>query len=157
MDAHQLLSALGLTMGLPDLAFDANGCARLIFDQAIAVDLEHDDEADCIHIYHVLGTTPSVGDGENLYRRLLEGNLFGAQTQGAALSVDASAQEIVIGRMFDVAGASTTSFAEAMEKFLAAVEHWQSELKTIAQSAPASLQDRSGSPMPSGMEMMFRA
>lgn len=159
MDAHQLLSALGLAMGLTDLAFDDNGCARLVFDQKIAVDLEHDDDVGHIHIYNVLAPAPAPGDGETVYRKLLEGNLFGAQTQGAALAVDAAAHEIVLCRSVNVAGASTTSFAEDIEKFLAAVEHWQGELRTLEQSAPAGLADRAGSGAPSSlpMEMMLRA
>lgn len=128
MDADQLLASLGLATGLPDLKFDNNGCARLLFDQRIAVDLERDADAGCIHVYNVLCAAPPPGTGEALLRRLLEGNLFGSQTQGAALAVDAASHEVILCRSVDVESSSSDDFARLIEKFLAAVEHWQQEL-----------------------------
>lgn len=132
MDADQLLASLGLTMNLPDLRFDEHGCARLLFDQKLAVDLENDADNDCIHVYSVLGSAPHAGSGEATLRKLLEGNLFGAQTQGAALAIDAPNNEIVLCRSFDIASASTQAFESFMEKFLTAVEHWLEDLATVA-------------------------
>ena len=39
---EQLLNDLGLTMGLPDLSFNEQGCARLEFDSKTSVNLESD-------------------------------------------------------------------------------------------------------------------
>lgn len=134
MDADQLLTSLGLATGLPDLRFDGNGCARLLFDQRLALDLERDADAGCIHVYAVLCAAPPPGSGEALYRRMLEGNLFGSQTQGAALAVDAASHEIILCRSVEVEASSADSFSRLIEKFLAAIEHWQQEL---AGSGPA--------------------
>lgn len=142
MDANQLLTSLGLAVGLPDLKFDHNGCARLLFDQRIAVDLERDADAGCIHVYTVLGAAPPPGTGEALYRRLLEGNLFGSQTQGAALAVDAATHEILLSRSLDVEAASADDFARLVEKFLAATEHWKQELAGSGAGEAAHQPDR---------------
>ncbi len=128
MDANQLLTSLGLTVGLPDLAFDGNGCARLLFDQRLAVDFEHDADTGSIHLYAVLGSSPAQGSGEALYRRLLEGNFFGVQTQGAVLSIDTARGEILLSRTVDVDAASSADFERVIEKFLAAAGHWQEAL-----------------------------
>lgn len=144
MDADQLLASLGLATGLPDLKFDNNGCARLLFDQRMAVDLERDADASCIHIYTVLCAAPPPGTGEALYRRLLEGNLFGSQTQGAALAVDATSHEIILCRSVDVESSSSDDFARLIEKFLAAVEHWQQELAGSGAGEAAHQPDRGG-------------
>ena len=42
MKPEQLLNDLGLTMGLPDLKFNEQGCARLVFDSKTSVNLESD-------------------------------------------------------------------------------------------------------------------
>ncbi len=128
MDANQILTSLGLTVGLPDLAFDGNGCARLLFDQRLAVDFEHDADAGSIHLYTVLGSSPAQGSGEALYRRLLEGNFFGIQTQGATLSMDAARGEIILSRSVELDTISSVDFERVIEKFLAAAGHWQEAL-----------------------------
>ncbi|MES2975610.1 MAG: type III secretion system chaperone [Pseudomonadota bacterium] len=146
MDANQLLTSLGLAVGLPDLAFDGNGCARLLFDQRIAVNLEHDADAGCIHVYSVLGAVPPPGTGEALFRRLLEGNLFGSQTHGAALAVDGSSHEILLSRSLDVESASAEGFGRMVEKLLAASDHWTQELSGSAAGHAVQAPDSTAQP-----------
>ena len=141
MDAHQILTSLGLAVGLPDLKFDGKGCARLLFDQRLAVDFEHDADAGCIHLYTVLGASPAPGSGEAMFRHLLEGNFFGTQTQGASLAIDPSRNEIILSRTVEVEATSSEDFARVIEKFLAATSHWQEQLAGSAhdEAPPDSL------------------
>jgi Tir chaperone protein (CesT) family len=125
MDANHLLLSLGHIMGLSNLRFDDHGCARLVFDQTLAVDMEHDAANECIHVYSVLGRTPSAGSGEAIYRRLLEGNLHDAPAHGAMPAVDAQNDEIVLCRRLELAAASPDGFTALIEKFLTALEYWR--------------------------------
>ena len=89
MNARQHLQDIALTLGLPALDFDSNGCARMLFDGKVAVNFESDELSGQLHLYCDLGELPLRGR-EALYRALLEANLFGVQTQGATLAVDGS-------------------------------------------------------------------
>lgn len=127
MEAQDLLTNLGTVIGLPDLKFDAQGCARLVFDQSTPVDLEHDPQSGCIQVYSVLGPTPP-GDDLPLYRKLLEANLFGTETHGATLAIDAVRREILLCRRVDLSNATVDSFNLALESFVATTEHWKQQL-----------------------------
>jgi hypothetical protein len=127
MDAHQLLNHLGVAMGLPALAFDEQGCARLMFDGKLEVNLEHDSDTGLLQVYAVLGPVPARGR-EALYRSLLEANLFGGQTFGATLAIDGSQQEIVLCRSVAPEEISSPGFAALIEQFVAATESWQQRI-----------------------------
>lgn len=132
MDSDQLLQSLGLSLGLSNLRFDANGCARIAIDGAPAINFESDD-AGAMHLYSVLGLIPPEGR-EALYAQLLNGNLFGASTAGATLALDELHGEIVLCRTIITAQASGPAFSSLVEAFVAAAEDWQGRLA----SAPAS-------------------
>ncbi len=127
MNADQLLNDLGLAMGLPNLRFDAQGCARLMFDGKTAIDLENDTTADSLQIYCVLGPLPAEGR-EALFKTLLQANLFGTGTHGATLAVDSLHNEVVLCRTVVPDSMSTTGFTALMEKFVTSAEHWRTNL-----------------------------
>src|SRR4051812_15097993 len=58
MEPSSLLKEYGRSVGLPALAFDGHGCARLRFDSGAEVNLEVDPSGDWIHMYAVLGPVP---------------------------------------------------------------------------------------------------
>jgi len=141
--AQDLLASYGQLVGLPGLRFEPDGCARLLFHQSIAIDLEIDAGAGCLHAYGVLGTVPARGR-EALYRRLLEANLFGTQTSGATLAIDAVPQEVLLCRRVELATATAASFAEFLEDFARIIQQWQQKLgsgELAADSADAAGQD----------------
>lgn len=125
--AQDLLAAYGQIAGLPGLRFESHGCARLLFEKSIAVDLEIDRGAGCLQIYGVLGPVPA-GDRESLYRRLLEANLFGTETHGATLSIDGVQDEMLLSRRVDVANTNAATFAELLESFAGVVQQWQQKV-----------------------------
>jgi hypothetical protein len=124
--AQDLLAAYGQLVGLANLRFDAHGCARLMFQESLAVDLEVDAGAGCLHAYSVLGPVPA-GDREALYRKLLEANLFGTQTGGATLAVDAVQEEVLLCRRVDLNTATATSFAEFLAEFARGARQWRQQ------------------------------
>ncbi|QEA13173.1 type III secretion system chaperone [Comamonas flocculans] len=120
----QLLLDLGQSAGLPQaLHFDDQGCARLVVGASLAIDFERDAEAGLIQIYSVLAAAPARG-GEALYRTLLEANLFGGDTAGATLAIDAHLREIVLCRSVPAETTSAAAFVKLVEQFIAAAEDW---------------------------------
>ena len=126
MDADQLLQSLGVRLGLTDLRFDGNGCARLAIEGAPALDFER-DVAGAIQLYSVLAPLPPAGR-EALYARLLKGNLFGASTAGASLAIDDLHDEVLLCRTVLAELATPASFAAEVEVFVNAAEDWQGRL-----------------------------
>ncbi|MGE0331174.1 MAG: type III secretion system chaperone [Ramlibacter sp.] len=122
--AHSLLAAYSQHAGVPGLKFSADGCARLLFEDAVAIDLEVDPGGDRIQIYSVLGPVPA-GPREQLYRRLLEGNLFGSQTGGAALSIDPVQDEVLLCRPYGLDADDAEHLAKVLEEFAGAAAHWR--------------------------------
>jgi hypothetical protein len=152
IQAQELLSAYGQLAGMPGLKFEPHGCARLLFDKSIAIDLEIDEEAGCIQVYGVLGVVPSTGR-EALYRRLLEGNLFGTQTGGAALAIDPVQDEVLLCRRVDLATTNAVALTECLETFAGLIEQWQRRLASGELVVPP----RDGVAAPEGMGMFLRA
>ncbi|MGE0331873.1 MAG: type III secretion system chaperone [Ramlibacter sp.] len=121
--AQDLLLAYGRLANLPTLGFDEHGCARLVFEGDVAIDLEADEPAQCIQVYAVLGPVPP-GDREPLYRRLLEGNLFGQQTGGATLAVDPVREEVLLCARVDPAVVSAEALVGWLDRFAGTAADW---------------------------------
>jgi hypothetical protein len=126
VNPDELLESLGLALGLPDLRFDANGCARLAIENAPALNFER-DEGGAIHLYSVLGPLPAQ-PRVALYAQLLQGNMFGSSTEGATLSVDPLFGEVVLCRTVLTEFTSAYGFASIAESFVAAAEDWAGRL-----------------------------
>lgn len=135
MNAVSLLSELGSQMGISGLQFDDQGCARLVFDGSVTLNLEHESGSSKLQIYSVLGKVP-VENKEHVFQILLEGNLFGSETGGAVLSLDPLEREIVLFRTFESDGLTGAAFAEAVGRFVDATEDWKARLANSGQSAP---------------------
>ncbi|QXL83615.1 type III secretion system chaperone [Comamonas sp. NLF-1-9] len=126
----QLLLDLGQSAGLAQaLHFDDQGCARLMVDASLAIDFERDAEAGLIQICSVLAAVPARGV-EALYRTLLEANLFGGDTAGATLAIDAHLREIVLCRSVPAETTSAAAFVKLVEQFIAAAEDWRERVAT---------------------------
>lgn len=150
--AQELLTAYGQIAGLPGLKFEPHGCARLVFERSVAVDLEIDRGAHAIQVYGVLGPVPA-GNRETLYRQLLEANLFCTKTRGATLSVDPVQEEVLLSRRVELASATPTAFAELIEQFAANVEEWRQKFGSGELVAAAA---RGSAELDSAMGMYLR-
>jgi hypothetical protein len=128
MDADQLLQSLAVNVGMPELRFDNNGCARIAVDGAPAVNFEREEDGDALHVYSVIGPLP-VENREAVYRQLLDANLYGNATGGASLAVDTLRAEVVLCRTFGAGVASAAAFVADVESLVAAAEDWQERLK----------------------------
>lgn len=133
----QLLLDLGQAAGLAQpLRFDEHGCARLVFDGQLAIDFERDADAGLLQVYSVLGPLPAQGR-EALLLQLLQANLFGADTGGAALAVDADTGEVVLCRSAAAEGLAAPAFVQLVEQFVAVAEDWRERLAAWRPAAGA--------------------
>ena len=133
MKADHLLKEAGLSMGLPNLQFDSRGCARLVFDGKVAVNFENDPDAGAIQVYSVLGRVAAHGR-EATFRQLLQGNLFGAETDGSALAFDTLTDEIVLCRRVDPDRHDAASLGRMIEGFVSCAEAWIERLGKAPQA-----------------------
>lgn len=152
MTVNNLLAEFGRKAGLGALSLDDKGVCRLSFDGTLVVDLEHDSSAGVLHLYAVVGSIPADGK-ESLFARLLEANLFGAQTSGAALAIDRQRNEILLCRSIMPDALDAMAFEKILESFVNALEQQREQLTTAVPGTPVE----NGTGMPSGMEHMLRA
>jgi len=127
MTPQSLLSELGASMGLPNLALDENGCARLIFDKRIEVNFENDPVTRRLQIYSVLGRVPAA-EKEPLFELLLNANLFGTGTGDATLAVDSLEGDIVLCRTITGQDLPFSLFQSIVESFVGTAEKWIEKL-----------------------------
>jgi len=125
--AHDLLAAYSRHAGIPGLQFSPDGCARLMFEDSVAIDLEIDHANDCLQLYSVLGPVPPA-DREALYRALLVGNLFGTQTGGATLAVDDVREEVLVCRRVELADVRPEDLAQLLQELAGTAQLWQQKL-----------------------------
>lgn len=95
MNCDDVIQAIATAMAVPDLRLDEQGCARLRVDDTIDVNFEASANSHLLHVYATLGPLPSK-DRESCFERLLSANLFGADTGGATLAIDAEFNEVVL-------------------------------------------------------------
>jgi hypothetical protein len=145
MVIEDLLKELGRRMGVP-LELDRNRACRLVFDERWTIDIEAPAERPgTAFVYAVVGAVPVPADAA-FYRGLLEANLFGRETEGATLCVDALRGEILLQRILAVGATDLAALVEALEALIRALAAWQERLATLAHAAPA----RAGAPLPPG-------
>ena len=121
-DPQRFIDAYAQAMGLPDLPLSADGCARLRFDEQVAVNFEVEPRAERLHVFTVLGRAHDADAA--FYRGLLEANLFTRETQGASLCIAPAQDEVLICRSLDTSAMEPDAFCSAMETFLAAAREW---------------------------------
>ena len=154
MTADELLQHLGQSMGMAQVRLDDFGCARLMFDGALAVNLEYDGERDALHLYSEVGRLPAQMR-EAFLMRLLQANLFCAHTLGATLAVDSLNEAVVLCRCVQPQQLTVALFADIVQDFVAAVEQWTQTLQTgllnASQSGDPALEQGPGDAMSSHM------
>lgn len=137
MRPDQLLQGLGRTLGLPDLAFNQEGCARLVFDDTIAVNLEFEATNGRLHLYSELCSLPTPGR-EALLLALLEANLLGLETRGATLAVDSVSQDVVLCRSLSQPELNAGHLHDVVEAFVDSAEQWRNRIEAFRQGASES-------------------
>lgn len=126
MPLADMLNELGQAMRLGPLALDESNLCRLVFDNELAVVIEHVPARGRFFLHAVVGTAPE--DGSPILAEMLAANLFGHGTGDAVLALDRQAGEVLLFRAFDEETADYRSFAAGLELFLRSLEGWKARL-----------------------------
>jgi len=138
MNVQQHLADIAATLGLPTLELNESGCARLLFDETIAVNFEHNEPEGKLSLYSYLGELPA-GGREAFYRDMLVGNLLGLQTQDSTLGIDPELNEVVLSRSMMIEEISLEPFANMLDKFVGCAEYWTLQLENSRQMGTESV------------------
>ena len=128
MDFKTVVSEFGRRAGIP-VALSANGTAKLVFDDDIAVQIEQDPSGTVLHFFTVIGNIPSDTDGRTvMYEALLSANLFGQGTGGAVLAIDTARNEVVLSIELSAQTASVELFEKNLETLLEHAPVWRANV-----------------------------
>ena len=140
MNTDDVIQAIATAMGVPELRLDDHGCARLRVDDRLDVNFEASGSSHLLHVYCTLGPVPSA-DRERTFEQLLMANLFGADTGGATLAIDAEFNEVVLCTDVGNHGWTNELIMSRLQRFIDAAETWQ-ERFAAPQSTAASTDPR---------------
>ena len=136
--ADALIRALGHAVGIDALALDDRGTCTLRFDETILT-FELDEGEDRLVLHAGLGPLPAEGRAERL-ARLLEGNLFWKDTQGATLALDRRDDRVLLLRAVPL-DAPPAGFPGLVERFVDAAEAWREVIATAGGAVPEPAAD----------------
>ena len=142
MSPHNLVLELGQRLGIT-LALDSAGLARLMIDNSLPVDFEHDEVGDRLLVYATISTAPAAADRLALLTELLSANLFGADLGGCAPALDSVRDELLLWCAFTEQTGIDSAMA-ALENLVAQAEQWRARGARTDATAPQDLGAPSG-------------
>lgn len=146
----QLLSELGQTTGIPDLAPDEDNYCCLGFDEKIIVHLQFNPETDILMLFCELGI---IDEDKTimLYPKILKANLFWQGTSGSTIGVDDENRTVLMGYQTPIAYMDFQKFQETLETFINTAELWINTLQEIQKNA-LPIKATPASEMPKGIK-----
>ena len=138
MNCDDVIQAIATAMAVPDLRLDEQGCARLRVDDTIDVNFEASANSHLLHVYCTLGPVPPT-DRERCFEQLLAANLFGADTGGGTLAIDAAFGEIVLCTDIGNHGWTSELILSRLQRFIDAARGWQERFAALRAEADTDL------------------
>ncbi|GEP45646.1 type III secretion system chaperone [Brevifollis gellanilyticus] len=125
---QEALTGLGGAIGIPELAWDEQGCCALQFD-GLTVNLEHAGDEAQIYAMCRVGQAPGhEGDRLAAYQKLLEHNCFFRGTGGGVLGVDGPEGGIIFSHKIPAGGLDGERLTAFIEGYLNIAEKIHAEL-----------------------------
>lgn len=120
----QAIDELGRIVGLPDLAFDAEGNLTLLFDGTLPVNIARIDET----AMELWTTLDHIGRDTDpaLLRHLLAANHFGERTGAARLALQPGGGAFLICERIEAAGLDAARLETRFTAFVEQAFHWNS-------------------------------
>lgn len=137
-EARALLPEFGRTVGVPELAFDANGFSMIGFGD-VEVMLHLQSVAQEYLVTSPIGPLPSQPRAE-FFARLLEINLARVLIRSGTLGIDRTASCIMYADRWPFAGMSLAAFERRMNDLVGSVRGWR-EFAAWNRSQTATPQD----------------
>lgn len=128
MTLDDLVAEFGTRTGLGTLRLNGEGVCRLVFDGELTVDVESGASGREFTLSATLGSLDPEA-GRAVLMKLLDANLMGRGTNGAALALDVITDEVVLCRTLPLDGLTYGAFEAALEGFVQAAERWTDEIE----------------------------
>ena len=121
----QAIDELGRIVGLPDLAFDAEGNLSLLFDETMPVNIARIDETS-MELWTTLDDIGRESDVK-LVRHLLSANHLGRNRTGAArLALQPGGGSFLLCERFEIAGLDAATLERRFSDFVENAFYWNS-------------------------------
>lgn len=124
MALADLMKEFGQAMGLGDVALEEDGGARIVIDGSLEVDIAAARDGVGFDITAAVCPIPTRNQ-RGIFAGMLEANLVGQGTGGAALSLDTSLGEVVLSRSIRQDSLSYDEFEGEMIRFTTALRDWR--------------------------------
>ncbi|WP_414663691.1 type III secretion system chaperone [Horticoccus sp. 23ND18S-11] len=134
MNPSDLVLELGQRLHLTGLTF-TDGVCRLVFDPALAIDLEDDGHGQLV-LHTTLGQVPH-DNREAFLRGLLSAHLFGFETDGAVFGVHPQTDEVFLFRILAVDDLTVDRAYAALETFAHHAETWRQKINELGRDGDA--------------------
>lgn len=128
MTIRELLGELAERVGLGEAALEDEGGVQIVLDDDRVIEIHANDDRPGVTFSSAVGPAPTE-DREAVLATLLEANLMGEGTFGAALCLDSAAGEIVLCRSINVDDMPYDAFEAELSQFSAAQLAWQELLE----------------------------
>lgn len=131
MTADNAIRELGQRLGF-DLTLDRNRACAVVFDGKLTVEFEAPASLPptLVLTCRVAGDVPA-GQREEVFALLLQANLFGRGTAGAALAIDQAREEIVLQRTLPLEQTDGQDLLHALESLLQYAQAWVERLESF--------------------------
>jgi hypothetical protein len=143
-----LLSQLGQSIGLPDLAADDEGYCCLSFDEHIVVHIQITQEAaqgnmsagiEMLMLFceiAEIGADLDAAKQIHLRSKLLEANVFGIGTQGSTLGLNTQNNKVTLNYQEPIRNVDFQRFQQILERFVNTCEEWINRVGTLQNENP---------------------
>ena len=129
MTLDELLREFSDKCGTERIVADEDGIYRILVDDAVVAFRECTPEV--MIIWAEVGLLPKVG-GDRLCRKMMEGMTLGIDTCGAALSVDAESDTVLI-HLYSELGIDVREFAMTLDGFMSERAKWAAVLAAASE------------------------
>lgn len=126
MTLPELMQELSSRLETTDPLLNEDGGVTVVFDDEVAVEILAHEGRPGFCFVSTVGSLPDDAEAHGaMMRELLEANVFGDTTNGAALCVDPANDEILLSRSVNQASVSYETFEEELAGFLAVLRAWR--------------------------------
>lgn len=121
MKAQDLIKELGTVLHLPNLSLNESNVCRVLFD-GHAIDFEVLPGKDDLFLIAEVGPVPT---DTACFRRMLEANRYGLETNGATLGIDPDREAVVLHRQLTISALDYPAFERCLEVFFERLKYWK--------------------------------
>jgi len=125
MALANLMKDLAAAIGLDNIAFGADGGGQLVIDDDVVVDIRVASGQEGGFVVSALVGPIPLDNREAVYGELLEANLVGDATGGAALAIDPTRSQIALRRRFSDDSMAFSVLDRELSIFVEALSYWR--------------------------------